>query len=812
MADITQEFAFIFSAEDLATPNIERAQAVLDDAVPVMQEHIGDIAGTVEEVTAQAGEAAASAATSTTTAMLDVQDYLDSFGDDVGMLDEVFEEPDATPFMDHLQSLGEAALGFKDDVEAAALEDLLGEVEMPEVEVPEEPAENLTAMVEALRDLIKATPLLGSAFDGFSKFDSVLGTMPDKMASFRDTVFEAAKGMIGLNREGGGPLGALQHNLMAVKNIGADFGKAITQIAEEEFPNTIKVAQSAFSILSKGFSSVTKGADLLKAGVGKASATFDSLARSLENSNFMGAKFGAGLMKGLGASFGKGGLTAFLLGPIGPLLTLLQPLIDIFTRTLQPAFEIMGGVLENVFAPIASQLSTIFDNMAPVIERIMFPLVEMIEEVVMLVADPLQDALEGAGGILGPIIDAIGSMVPLVQKVFATLLPIVEKILPIVMDLVETLLPIVMQLVEIFVDLFLTRVEVFADIIQEIMPDLVGLLGELLPILMPLVKAFAEINKAIIKALAPFIKIVLKIAIGLLRAVLPILKPIIEAIVWLADKVTLFFEALEIGGKKLYETFVKPFESAYDMVIGLFTGIWESFKSIFSPNPGLIVKTLNKLIDWIDGAVDGVINFFVSIIPNAIAGFFDWIVRKGQDFLLWIAGIGEAIYNFLGLDSIGEAAEGIVNTILSALQAPIEAMKGLINYWVIDLANDILEWDPPVIPGGTISNILWGAEYHIPELAAGGVVTDETTAAIAEAGVPEAVVPLTAEAVRTFVSPVMDRMSLEGVDELVATANRILEVLQNPLRVLDATPPKPDGGTDRYADLNDAVGAGGFVW
>lgn len=98
-----------------------------------------------------------------------------------------------------------------------------------------------------------------------------------------------------------------------------------------------------------------------------------------------------------------------------------------------------------------------------------------------------------------------------------------------------------------------------------------------------------------------------------------------------------------------------------------------------------------------------------DIIPDALADFFD-----------------------IDLGEVWEGITGVFETLLGSI-------KELFNTYVRPAINSILEWDPPVIPGGTIGEIL--GQSPIPELAEGGIVTSPTLALIGEAG-PEAVVPL----------------------------------------------------------------------
>ena len=133
---------------------------------------------------------------------------------------------------------------------------------------------------------------------------------------------------------------------------------------------------------------------------------------------------------------------------------------------------------------------------------------------------------------------------------------------------------------------------------------------------------------------------------------------------------------------------------------------------------------------------------------------------------------------------------------------------------VIELANDILAWDPPVIPGGTISEILWGRRYQIPMLAEGGiagVAGDAALAAVGEAG-PEAILPLKADVIERVLTPLLPKIELPGLGEAVGWLQRIHERLSGVLRVQEVSGRTGGNGSGGEDDsLASAPGLSGIV-
>jgi hypothetical protein len=132
-------------------------------------------------------------------------------------------------------------------------------------------------------------------------------------------------------------------------------------------------------------------------------------------------------------------------------------------------------------------------------------------------------------------------------------------------------------------------------------------------------------------------------------------------------------------------------------------------------------------------------NYLWKPIIDAVGKFFGLGENAGDRFKDYVKGLWQGLLDILGIDSLAGKFSGIIGTIIGVLETPINFIKGFVNDWIIAPINDILDWNPPVIGGGSIGNIL--GVGNISYMARGGVVTGPTTARLGEQG-PEAVIPL----------------------------------------------------------------------
>ena len=164
---------------------------------------------------------------------------------------------------------------------------------------------------------------------------------------------------------------------------------------------------------------------------------------------------------------------------------------------------------------------------------------------------------------------------------------------------------------------------------------------------------------------------------------------------------------------------------------GLFAGF--SLKDRLDLTLGALPQPFAFIVDMFKG----LFSIKLSDMLDFNFGFENW-----KDILPewdWKKIIPTSISEFFTLDSISTAFD----TIGGAFSFALVPIADAVNF-IIDSLNDVLGWNPPVIPGGTVAEMLGLGlldNISIPGLAKGGIVNKPTLALIGEDG-PEAVIPL----------------------------------------------------------------------
>ncbi len=166
------------------------------------------------------------------------------------------------------------------------------------------------------------------------------------------------------------------------------------------------------------------------------------------------------------------------------------------------------------------------------------------------------------------------------------------------------------------------------------------------------------------------------------------------------------------------------FKAVKGWVTAPFNDAW----TVISDIPGKVKTAFGKIGGWFNTAKDWAIKKFItqpfsdawdfiSNIPGKISGAFSDLGKKGSKLMGAFSAIGSGI--------------------VAVLKAPINAVIKIIDAIKLPSGIHIKTWHG--IPDGF--SIDWSTPFHIPMLAAGGIVTSPTLAMIGERGA-EAVIPL----------------------------------------------------------------------
>lgn len=338
-----------------------------------------------------------------------------------------------------------------------------------------------------------------------------------------------------------------------------------------------------------------------------------------------------------------------------------------------------------------------------------------------------------------------------------------KSIGPVIMDIFRALGGLASELLPVLVDLFLQMVPVAGKIIK--------ILGKMVADLLPV------FGKAVEKTLPPFMSALVK----LIDALLPLLPKLIDL------------------GVKIIDKLIAP----------------------------ATIAIFNRITKFIESTI---IPFIDAEMPKWITAMEKLMVYVGKaGKFLSAEGIGSTLSKFkaLYLDPIIQWAKEAVDTIFD------DTTVGRITKRIVDgffAALKSLSTKGAEEVGGAIGSIYEehgvlgvlqaAATGRVPGAAEGGIFSPADggrAIMIAEAGDPEAAVPLTPEGVTKFMQPVLSQLTLKtpdidipGLGEVVGWLERIHNTLRSIQRERQAPAGMADDAAVEARDLGAAVGVAGM--
>jgi len=385
-----------------------------------------------------------------------------------------------------------------------------------------------------------------------------------------------------------------------------------------------------------------------------------------------------GIAKGFKA---MGGIAGVLLGPLGPLLKLFSPLIDMVVRQFTPAIETFAAIIENAFGPFAMTLEIIARNLATQLVPLIGPFASMLEIIAVQIGVFISSLLKGKP-----------------DKLFAAVFLAFRQAQPIIMQVLQTLM----------------------DVGTEALMDIFKMMVQLAPVL---IKTFAEFLKAVL----PLIPVLTKLGLELLQKVflpatisilqfitkwLPPIAYIIENdvvpwIQWITDSVSDFYGNLGKYGTDFYILFIEPivksFTDAYNVVMGFFKSLWKKITEFVTYVTTAGVNIINALgLGDIGSRAAGVINSIMNALRSPLEtmkGIInDNVIDTANSILSWDPpGPGGRLSNIIGLGRRYQiprlAAGGIVDGETEAIIG--EAGREMVLPLKRDVIRDVLT---PLMP------------------------------------------------------------------------------------------------------------------
>lgn len=320
------------------------------------------------------------------------------------------------------------------------------------------------------------------------------------------------------------------------------------------------------------------------------------------------------------------------------------------------------------------------------------------------------------------------ALMPAFASLAEAMIPVAEELAPILGEAIEALVPSLQELAG-----FIPKVvEAFAPMI----PALISIAGAIIDLAVELMPVFIEVLHAVVPILEDLIPLFLDLFEQAIKPIIPALLDLVEALAPLVAEIfPLFAELLEI----LIPPLLTLME---DLIIPLIPVVLELIEA-FLP---LLEDVLPVLVDILKVLVFPVLLFLADLFKVVLIGAMD-AFKGGLDFLGTVVGgfatafkaVWEGISDFVKdtINGILGFIQGLVNGVIDGVNAVIRAINRIqvtIPDWVPGFGGQRFGFNLPTL--GRVS---------IPQLADGGIVMPKpggTLANLAEAGQPEAIVPL----------------------------------------------------------------------
>ena len=313
-----------------------------------------------------------------------------------------------------------------------------------------------------------------------------------------------------------------------------------------------------------------------------------------------------------------GGIGGVLLGPLGPLMDLFSPLINMITRQFTPAIETFSAIVETAFGPFSMILEMIAGNLATAIVPLIKPLASFLEIAALQVGLMIQSLLKGKP-----------------EGIMSTLFGVLKKGQPIFMNLLNLIMDMGKQ---------------------------VG--GVLLEGVVELAPKLLEMGVMFLKAILPIIPPLTKLAVSLLKNVfIPMLSATIDI---LNDHVIPFIEE-----------WMPAVGILIDEIATKVTKFWGNFPKYANDIKLLFIDPLTA---WFGGLLDGVLDFF-ALLPTKASEAFKALGTILNDLLSFIGlnDIGAAAEGVF--QTLSKAALAPVETLKAGLNATvIDGLNALTQY------------------------------------------------------------------------------------------------------------------------------------
>ena len=482
------------------------------------------------------------------------------------------------------------------------------------------------------------------------------------------------------------------------------------------------------------------------------------------------------LLDSLGALF-----EALIKGIVGALPSLNSALLDLIT---------------NIASSLPGMLSQIIDSLGSLLPQIIKALGDALPEILTNLIDGIYTLINGLVKMTPDIIKAgiqlFTGLIKALPKVINTLLKDIKSL---VKDICDGLINAFPDLLNATIELFNAIIEALPEIIDQILAALPTLIDNIVAFLVSgvpqLIEATIQLFNALVQALPTIInalvprlpEIISAIVNGLIQLTPMLLQGAIQLFMAIVEALPVINQALVEALPEIIVAILEGLIPLSDMVIGLFSGIWEDIKGVFASIGEWFTGIFTEAWNGVTGIWDSATEYFSGIWTSVTSIFSEVGTWFGTQFTTAWTNIKKVFSTwrsfFKGLwDTVTTLFKKVGTTVADAISGSVKAavngvLKGaikIINGFIsaLNAAISVIN----AIPGVKIDKL---SKLSAPELAKGGVLK-KGQVGLLEGDGAEAVVPL--EKNREWIKRVADEMKSQLANVIGLNGGDILNAMR----------------------------------
>lgn len=445
---------------------------------------------------------------------------------------------------------------------------------------------------------------------------------------------------------------------------------------------------------------------------------------------------------------------------IGPFRDVVDTVIGFLRTGLLPILQDVVGWLGD---RLGDALGFITGTAFPAMARVAGTVVDALGRVGAFIGDVVATVAEAAGSIgaaigrwfgpalakvqqvgeefLGWLNDHVVPVVVAAGEFFAAVWTRVSEIVSVAFGLIRAVVePVLSFLVENIGIVVRTFIDVAGPALSAFGASVAFVFGLIKDVIGIALDTILSVVEAVLPTIIDLFSIAFDTIWNVIKVVFDAIKGTIEAALQIVQGIFQVFTGLLTG----------DWEKLWDGLVNIVTGVFDYFKSFIDGALGVLAAIISGTGEAITSAFLGIWNGVregVTTLISDVVGFFDGLPGKLLELIGKISEatlkIGKAI-----IDGIADGISGAVGFVADISQKLLEAVRNLINNFVIDKLNagirGVFTLADKVIPD-FVSDIGASNAPQIDRLAAGGIVPATPggrLAVLAEGGKDEAVIPL----------------------------------------------------------------------